>query len=103
MAGRPRIAVAVRGPSHLPQGPLHHTSYLLDSGAAVSLLPYSSPLYPSGPAIVNTSGENIPSRNFVQKTLHFGSHCFSQKFLQAKVNKPISGIDFLSQIFFHRL
>jgi hypothetical protein len=37
-----------------------HTSYLVDTGAAVSLLPYSSPLYPSGPKIFNASGKKFP-------------------------------------------
>jgi hypothetical protein len=55
-----------------------HTSYLVDTGAAVSLLPYSLPLYP-------------PSCDLVQKKLHFGSHSFTQNFLQAKASQIIFG------------
>jgi hypothetical protein len=43
-----------------------HTSYLVETGAAVSLL---YPLHPSGPAIINGGG-HIPSWSFLQKQLH---------------------------------
>ncbi len=94
--GRP--CIAVRGSCHLPEGSLHtHLLYLVDTGAAISLLPYSSHLYPSGPKIVNASGEKIPSWHFVQKKMQFGSHSFTQNFLQAKVDQPVLGIAFLSK------
>jgi hypothetical protein len=97
----PAVARASPSPSGAPLIYLKdrrtHTSYLVDTGAAISLLPYSSHLYPSGPKSVNASGEKIPSWHFVQKKLQFGSHSFTQNFLQAKVSQPISGIDFLSE------
>jgi hypothetical protein len=49
-----------------------HTNYLVDTGAAISLLPFSSTLSPTGPAIVNANGSPIPSWNFVRKQLKFG-------------------------------
>ena len=36
-----------------------HISYLVDTGAAISLVPYKSPLKASGPVIVNVSGQKI--------------------------------------------
>jgi hypothetical protein len=44
-----------------------HTSYLVDTGAAISLLPFSSPLSPTGPEIVIANGSPIPSWNFVRR------------------------------------
>ncbi len=75
-----------------------HTHYLDDTGAAISLLPFSSTLPPTGPAIVNAivNGSPIPSWNFVRKQLKFGKHSFVHRFLQAKVAQPILGLDFLS-------
>ncbi len=80
LAGRkliaaPAVAHALPSPSGAPliylKDPRTHTSYLVDTGAAVSLLPYSSPLYP-------------PSCHFVQKKLHFGSHSLTQNFCKQK-------------------
>jgi hypothetical protein len=52
----PAVAHALPSPSGAPLIYLKdrptHTSYLVDTGAAVSLLPYSSPLYPSGPTVI---------------------------------------------------
>ncbi len=51
-----------------------HISYLVDTGAAISLVPYKSPLKASGPDIVNVSGQKISTWQFVSKILHFGLH-----------------------------
>jgi hypothetical protein len=40
--------------------------YLVDSGAALSLLPHRSMLPPSGPLIINANGGQIPSWQFWQ-------------------------------------
>jgi hypothetical protein len=74
-----------------------HTNYLVDTGAAISLLPFSSSLSPTGPVIVNANGSPIPSWNFVRKQLKFGKNSFVHSFLQAKVSQPILGLDFLSR------
>ena len=74
-----------------------HTNYLVDTGAAISLLPFNSSLAATGPAIVNANGSAIPSWNFVRKQLKFGKHSFVHSFLQAKVSQPILGLDFLSR------
>ena len=73
-----------------------HIRYLVDTGAAVSLVPHHSPLKASGLNIVNASGFLIPSWQFVSKKLHFGPHEFVHSFLQAAVSQPILGMDFLS-------
>jgi hypothetical protein len=74
-----------------------HTNYLVDTGAAISLLPFNSSSAATGPAIVNANGSAIPSWNFVRKQLKFGKHSFVHSFLQAKVSQPILGLDFLSR------
>ena len=74
-----------------------HTNYLVDTGAAISLVPFNSSLAATGPAIVNANGSAIPSWNFVRKQLKFGKHSFVHSFLQAKVSQPILGLDFLSR------
>ena len=73
-----------------------HISYLVDTGAAISLVPFKSPLKASGPEIVNVSGQKISTWQFVSKTLHFGPRKFFHTFLQAEVSQPILGMDFLS-------
>jgi hypothetical protein len=102
MAGKRVRAPAVHLANYFPTGaPLIYVKdttsnvrYLVDSGAALSIVPHRSILPPSGPAIVNANGGLIPSWNFVTKHLHFGPHQFSHKFLQANVSQPILGADF---------
>jgi hypothetical protein len=72
-----------------------HTSYLVDSGAALSLVPHRSLLQPTGLVIVNANGGTIPSWQFVTKSLYFGKYRFQHSFLQANVSQPILGADFL--------
>ncbi len=74
-----------------------HTNYLVDTGAAISLVPFNSSLAATGPAIVNANGSAIPSWNFVRKQLKFGKQSFVHRILQAKVSQPILGLDFLSR------
>jgi hypothetical protein len=74
-----------------------HTNYLIDTGAAISLIPFNSSLAATGPAIVNANGSAIPSWNFVRKHLKFGKNSLVHSFLQAKVSQPILGLDFLSR------
>jgi hypothetical protein len=54
-------------------------------------------LLPSGPLIINASGGNIPSWQFVDRQLHFGNNRFTHSFLQANVSQPMLGADFLQQ------
>jgi hypothetical protein len=103
MAGKrvraPAVHLADYSPTWAPliyvKDTTSNVRYLVDSGAALSILPHRSVLPPSGPAIVNANGGLIPSWNFVTKQLHFGPHHFSYSFLQANVSQPILGADFL--------
>ncbi len=77
----------------LSQGLPHtHTSYLVDTGAALSLLPHKSPLLSSRSSTVNANGEAIPSWQFVSK--QFGTIHFVHNLLQGNVSQPILGVDF---------
>ena len=84
-----------------------HISYLVDTGAAISLVPYKSPLKASGPDIVNVSGQKISTWQFVSKILHFGPRKIFHTFLQAEVSQPILGMDFcqftLFQLIFNKI
>jgi hypothetical protein len=88
-------------PSRAPLIHLQDTTtsitYLVNSGAAISLVPHRSLLPPTGPAIVNANGGLIPSWSFVSKFLHFGSNKFHHQFLQANVSQLILGADFFQK------
>jgi hypothetical protein len=72
-----------------------HSKYLVDTGAALSLLPFKSSQPSSGPKLCNANGKPISSWKFVEKTLQFGKHTFKHLFLQADVSQAIIGLDFL--------
>jgi hypothetical protein len=81
---------------------LSNTRFLEDTGAAVSVLPYtgsrSSAATPGGPALAGADGASIRSWGKVYKSVCFGGRLFQDvPFLQAAVNKPILGADFFSQ------
>jgi cleavage and polyadenylation specificity factor subunit 1 len=65
--------------------------FLVDTGAAVSVLPHTS-----GPPLSGADGKAIPSWGSVRKTLNFGIRTFLCTFILAAVSKPILGVDFLS-------
>jgi hypothetical protein len=69
-----------------------NVSYLVDSGAALSIVAASTnrPDYIVG----NANDGLIPSWNFVIKKLHFGAQRFSFQILQANVSQPILGAEF---------
>ena len=72
------------------------TKYLVDTGAAISVLPHSTGEPSSGPPIVGADGKPIPSYGFVTKSLTFGTRVFSCRFLRTAVASPILGLDFLA-------
>ena len=72
-----------------------HVSYLVDTGAAISLLPHRSPLSPTGPSLVNASGVFIPAWNFVTK-LYISANIF----LFTNFFKQMSASPFWAWIFF---
>jgi cleavage and polyadenylation specificity factor subunit 1 len=70
--------------------------FLVDTGAAVSVLPHKSPAPPSGPPLVAADGRGIASWGRVTKRLVFGASSFIVSFILAAVAKPILGVDFLA-------
>jgi len=70
--------------------------FLVDTGAAVSLLPYRSSEPPSGPGLSGPDGKPIPSWGTVSRRLTCGLHTFFVSFILAAVTRPILGLDFLS-------
>jgi len=77
-----------------------HTRYLVDTGAAVSVLPHSSPSPSSGQPLTGADGKPIASWGTVTRSLCFGIRTFLCTFILAAVSKPILGTDFLAA---HRL
>jgi hypothetical protein len=63
-----------------------HKSYLVDKGAALSLLLRMSQLPSSGPSIVNANGDAISSWQFVFKNLSSSKNLFIHNFLQTNVS-----------------
>jgi cleavage and polyadenylation specificity factor subunit 1 len=70
--------------------------FLVDTGAAVSVLPHSSRAPSSGTPLIGADGKSIPSWGTVKKTLTFGLRTFLCSFILAAVSKPILGMDFLA-------
>jgi hypothetical protein len=64
-----------------------HSKYLVDTGAALSLLPFKPSQPSSGPKLCNANGKPISSWKFVEKTLQFGKHTFKHLFLQEDVSQ----------------
>jgi hypothetical protein len=69
--------------------------YLVDTGATLSIVPYSSNARTSGPLLKGADKQPIPSWGFVSETVQFMGKLFTANFLQAAVAGPILGIDFL--------
>ena len=70
--------------------------FLVDTGAAVSVLPHTSRAPSSGTPLIGADGKSIPSWGTVKKTLTFGLRTFLCSFILAAVSKPILGMDFLA-------
>jgi hypothetical protein len=69
--------------------------FLVDTGAAYSVYPHSSPSFPGGPALSGAAGQPIPCWGERQLQLFFDGQVFSWPFLLAAVQFPIIGVDFL--------
>jgi len=82
------------------QDKVTETSFLVDTGASVSVLPHRSTSTPTGPQLSGADGKNIASWGTVTRNLCFGAQTFLCSFLLAAVSKPILGVDFLAA---HRL
>ena len=67
----------------------------MDTGAAYSIFPYSSPGKQSGPRVTGAVGLHIPFWGECRLSLTFHGRLFEWPFLLAKVQFPIIGMDFL--------
>ena len=81
---------------------LSGTRFLVDTGAAVSVLPStgtrSVPATQEGPSLAGADGAIIKSWGKIYRSVSFGGRRFEDvPFVQAAVNKPILGADFFSQ------
>lgn len=100
----------LRAPAPPPSGSPHlarllhvsdgHTTYMVDTGAQISVLPASqlpedAQLEPSKIQLSAANGSDIATRGFLQRTIQLGSHNFTWQFLIANVQTPIIGADFL--------
>ena len=71
--------------------------FLVDTGAAVSVLPHSSQKASTGPPLSGADGKSISSWGSIKRTLNFGARAFLCTFILAAVSKPILGVDFLAK------
>ena len=76
---------------------LSGTKFLVDTGASLSILPFTSNAAQSGPKLVGVQGTAIPTWGYQQKTVVFGTARFTFNFLLANVATPIIGVDFLKK------
>ncbi len=70
--------------------------FLVDTGAAVSVLPHTSQKPSTRPPLSGADGKPIPLWGSIKKTLNFGVRAFLCTFILAAVSKPILGVDFLA-------
>ncbi len=70
--------------------------FLVDTGAAVNILPHRSTAPATGPALAGADGKSIPSWGLVRRRLSFGLRNFFATFILAAVSRPILGLDFLA-------
>jgi hypothetical protein len=68
--------------------------FLVDTGAAVSVLPHTSRQPSSGQPLAGADKKPISSWGTVKKSLTFGLKTFLCTFILAAVSKPILGVDF---------
>ena len=69
--------------------------FLVDTGAAYSVVPFSSTDPPHGPAICTADKSLIPCWGVRTRDIRAGGQLFTWTFLKAKVAFPILGADFL--------
>ena len=72
-------------------------NFLVDTGASLSIVPFSSTQTPLGPKLIGANGAKIPTWGFQKQILRFGDQTFTHDFLLAKVATPILGLDFFKK------
>ena len=73
-----------------------NNSFLVDTGAVFSVIPFSSSSPPTGPKINSVDASPIPCWGWANRKLKAGGMWFQWKFLNAKVAFPILGANFLA-------
>ena len=71
--------------------------FLVDTGAACSILPHHSSQQPSNLKLVAADGRKIPTWGKKMCKINFNKTDFSYTFVLAAVSQPILGIDFFKQ------
>ncbi len=71
------------------------TKFLVDTGASYSIFPHKSRRPPSGPRLRGPGGQDIACRGEKEMAVFFGGKRYTWSFLQAVVQFPILGVDFL--------
>ena len=69
--------------------------FLVNTGAAYSVIPHSSPAPARGPPLPGAGGSAIRCWGAVTRTVKFGGQEFRWPFLRAAVQFPLLGADFL--------
>jgi hypothetical protein len=72
-------------------------TYLVDTGAAVSVVPFRGRPATATAYLTGPDNKVIPAWGSVQLQLHFGGRMFFGDLVQAAVSKPILGVDFLAR------
>ncbi len=97
--GRAAVAVTAEpgppGRLGMLQDEISGVSYLVDTGAVYSVIPFTSTDPPVGPTLAAADGSPIPCWGHEVKTLKVGCHLFKWEFLQPAVAFPLIGTDFL--------
>jgi hypothetical protein len=90
-----------RAPTAVPTNYLADTisrkTFLVDTGAAVSVFPHSGPAHKADSYL--TGPDNKPIRSWGNKVISvcFGGHTLACEFVLAAISRPILGIDFLAR------
>jgi hypothetical protein len=75
----------------------NNLKFLVDSGAAISILLHSSSAPPTGPHLGVANGKRIPAWGLRRCTICFSGHNFEFDFLLVAVVTPILVMDFLAR------
>ena len=84
------------GPLIYLRDSLSGNTFLVDTGAAVSLIPHWSSRPATGPQLEGANGAPIKSWTAPSREVCFGGRKFKFPFLLAAVTRPILGNDFLA-------
>jgi hypothetical protein len=73
-------------------------TFLVNSGASLSILPHRSTALPTDPHLVGANGKSIPAWGFCHRTIFFSGQNLEFDFLLAAIATPLLGMDFFSKV-----